>query len=283
MTFNPNADVSRNRARRGGTAATVGGGAVGLGVIGTLIVALLTGGSFDMSQIFGNPNEQQQVQTQASAAACETGADANTDDACRLAAAGLSLDQFWSEHMTGYVEPEYYILDGQTSTPCGTASNAVGPFYCPTNQSIYIDPSFFKIMQSNFGATGDNLAQLYVLGHEWGHHIQNITGIMAQYPNNGTGEDSNGVKMELQADCFAGGWIRDMTKQKDEDGVAYLKAPTRLEIEDALNAAAAVGDDNIQSKSGYVNPDSWTHGSSEERMTWFSIGYDQGINACQTF
>lgn len=286
MTFNPNADVSNNRARRGArSAGAVGGGIAGLGVIGTLLVALLTGGSFDLSQLLGAP-PQTQTQTNTGSdriEGCETGADANANDACRLAAAQLSLDQFWNSNVEGYVAPGYYVIDGQVQTPCGTASNAVGPFYCPSNQSVYVDPGFFTIMQKQFGASAGNLAQLYVVGHEWGHHIQNIIGTMSKYPNNGTGEDSNGVKMELQADCYAGAWIKNYTDQTDANGVPYLIAPTGDEIRDALNAAAAVGDDNIQSRSGYVNPDSWTHGSSEERQFWFATGYDQGIGACDTF
>ena len=137
-------------------------------------------------------------------------------------------------------------------------------------------------MQQQFGASAGNLAQLYIVGHEWGHHIQNITGDMERYPNNGTGPGSNGVRMELQADCYAGAWIGRMTEQKDADGDPYLIAPTDAEIEDALNAAATVGDDNIQEQSsGSVNPESWTHGSSESRKRWFAEGYQNGLGVCE--
>ncbi len=149
---------------------------------------------------------------------------------------------------------------------------------------MYLDPTFFQLMQQQFGASAGNLAQLYIVGHEWGHHIQNITGDMERYPNNGTGPGSNGVRMELQADCYAGAWIGRMTEQKDEDGDPYLLKPTEAELTDALNAAFVVGDDHIQEQSGFVNPESFTHGSSEERQRWFAEGYKNGLGVCaQTF
>lgn len=281
MTFNPNADVSDNRARRstGRTVGVAAGGVGGLGIVIAIVVALMGGNPMD---VLGAAQQQPAVE-QSAAADCKTGADANADPACRLAAATLSLDDFWAANVEGYTPPEAIIYSGTEQSPCGTASNQVGPFYCPSNQAIYVDPSFFQIMQKQFGASAGDLAQLYVLGHEWGHHIQSITGIMQEHPNDGTGEDSNGVKTELQADCFAGGWIQDMTKQKDDKGVAYFQKPTDAQITDALNAAAAVGDDNIQSRSGQVNPETWTHGSSAEREKWFMTGYTKGIGACNTF
>ena len=114
--------------------------------------------------------------------------------------------------------------------------------------------------------------------------MQNITGIMEQHPNDGTGPDSNGVRTELQADCFAGAWVGDMTEQKDANGVPFLEPPTQQQVVDAINATQAVGDDHIQQESGgSVNPESWTHGSSEQRQRWFQAGYSDGVNACDTF
>lgn len=287
MTFNEGADISNNRARRRGrTAAVAGGGAVGLGGIAVLIIALLTGGNFDLSGLLGGGTTGTTggaSQEGEELANCETGADANADDACRLGGGQLALDQYWAENVEGYVEPGFIVVDGATSSPCGTASNQTGPFYCPGDQTVYIDPTFFALLRSQFGASGGNLAQLYVLAHEWGHHIQHITGIMQEHPNNGTGPESNGVRIELQADCFAGAWVGAMTEQEDADGTAYLKAPTNQEIDDAINAAETVGDDHIQSQSGQVNPESWTHGSSEQRKDWFMRGYEQGLDSCDTF
>ena len=139
------------------------------------------------------------------------------------------------------------------------------------------------MLAQQFGDEAGPLAQLYVLAHEYGHHIQQITGTFDQYPNNGTGPTSNGVRTELQADCFAGAWVANAAQQTDAKGVPFLQAPTEDQIRDALDAAAAVGDDHIQAQSGQVNPESWTHGSSEQRQRWFATGYKSGVYACDTF
>lgn len=286
MTFNDNASVGGNKARRRGrTAAVAGGGVVGLGAIVVVVLNLL--GVGDFSALLGGgtgaaPSSQGSGESEI--ANCETGTDANANDDCRLAAGSLALDQYWAQQIDGYREPKLIIVDGQTSTACGTASNATGPFYCPPEEAVYVDPTFFGILHERFGATAGSLSQLYVLAHEYGHHIQQITGIMDRNPNNGSGPESNGVRTELQADCFAGAWVGAMSKQIDENGVPYLEPPTQAQIEDALNAAATVGDDHIQKSSGAaVNPESWTHGSSEQRIRWFDVGYDEGVNSCDTF
>ena len=139
-------------------------------------------------------------------------------------------------------------------------------------------------MRQQFGASADELAQLYIVGHEWGHHIQNITGTMSDHPNNGTGAESNGVRIELQADCYAGAWLGDVTSLTDDNGTPYLQTPNQEQIDDALNAAFVVGDDHIQKQStGSVNPESFTHGSSEQRQKWFTSGYENGLGSCDTF
>ena len=138
-------------------------------------------------------------------------------------------------------------------------------------------------MREQFGASAGELAQLYIVGHEWGHHIQNITGIMSQYPNSGTGPDSNSVRTELQADCYAGAWLAAVADETDENGVAYLDMPTEAQIEDALNAAFAVGDDHIQEQSGFSSPESWdgrvepaASGLVRERLS-------ERLRSCDTF
>ena len=196
---------------------------------------------------------------------------------------GPMLDDYWAQHVEGYRAPQLTVVDGQTSTQCGTASNAVGPFYCPPEEGVYLDPTFFDIMRQQFGASAGELAQLYIVGHEWGHHIQNITGTMAKYPNNGTGPGSNGVRMELQADCYAGAWLGDVSTLEDDKGNPYLEPITDTQLKDALNAALVVGDDHIQQQSGFVNPESFTHGSSEQRQYWFANGYKNGLEVCDTF
>ncbi|GAA2533847.1 neutral zinc metallopeptidase [Microbacterium mitrae] len=287
MTFNPDADISNHRVRKSGRGAKVAGGAVGVGGIIALILALVTGGDFSqLLPMLGGSDTQEQAEPSGGTGLekCQTGEDANTDDDCRLAGATLVLDSFWEQNVSGYSAPEMVIVEGSTSTPCGTASNAAGPFYCPSNQTVYIDPTFWQLMRDQFGASAGNLAQIYVLAHEWGHHVQYIKGVMRDHPNNGSGPDSNGVRTELQADCYAGAWVAHASEQKDDNGQTYMKAPTEAELVDALNAASAVGDDNIQKQSGgFVNPESWTHGSSEQRQRWFATGYQYGVGACNTF
>ncbi|MFT4136057.1 neutral zinc metallopeptidase [Microbacterium sp.] len=283
MTFNPDADVSGNRAtRRGRTAAIAGGGAVGVGGLVVLLLSLFTG--TDLTALLGGgTGVPQGSSSETEIGQCETGADANERDDCRLAAASLAIDQFWEQTLEGYRAPQLVIVDGETSTACGTASNATGPFYCPPEETVYIDPTFFGLLRQQFGAEAGPLAQLYVVAHEYGHHVQRLTGIMDRYPTGDSGPASNGVRMELQADCLAGAWVAAMSQQTDAQGVPFLQEPTEAQLRDALDAAATVGDDHIQAQSGVVNPESWTHGSSAQRQRWFSTGYGQGVGACDTF
>lgn len=285
MTFNPDADISGNTTRRRGRNAAIAGGGVGvLGILALLVGPLL---GIDLSGLVGGtPGGQNPPAAtgENTLSECDTGADANANDDCRMAGAQVLLDAYWEKHVDGYVAPTMTVVEGQTPTQCGTASNAVGPFYCPPEQGVYIDPDFFQLMRQQFGASAGELAQLYIVGHEWGHHIQNITGVMEQYPNNGTGPDSNGVRTELQADCYAGAWLGDVTELKDDSGVAYLEKPTDPQLADAVNAAYTVGDDHIQQQSGgFVSPESFTHGTSEQRKYWFANGYKNGLGVCDTF
>ena len=281
MTFNPDADISGNTTRRRGRTAAIAGGA-GVGVLG--IIALIAGPllGIDLTPLLGGgtPGGGGEPAGGSVIENCDTGAQANADVDCRMAGAQLALDAFWADNVEGYRAPQLIVVDGSTGTACGTASNAVGPFFCPGDETVYIDPTFFQLMQQQFGASAGNLAQLYIVGHEWGHHIQYITGEMDRYPNNGTGPASNGVRIELQADCYAGAWIGRMSEETDANGVPYLQPSTEAQRVDALDAAFAVGDDHIQEQSGFVNPESWTHGSSAQRQRWFAEGYKNGLGVC---
>lgn len=282
MTFNPDADISGHRTRRPGRTAAIAGGGVGLLGILALIAGPLLG--IDLTGLIGGGTQGVGVPQSGSATLeCDTGQDANTQDDCRMAGAQVLLDDYWATQVDGYTPPQLYVFHGQTSTQCGTASNSVGPFYCPPEQGVYIDPDFFQLMRQQFGASAGELAQLYIVGHEWGHHIQNIIGTMSTYPNNGTGPGSNGVRTELQADCYAGAWLKDAASLTDPEGRPYLETPTEAELTDALNAALVVGDDHIQEMSGFSNPESFTHGSSKNRQYWFANGYQNGLGACNTF
>lgn len=284
MTFNDNADVGGSRVRRRGAGVAVaGGGVAGLGVLAVIVLNLLTGGDFS-SLLSGGAQDEAPGTSGTAIGGCRTGADANRDDTCRLAATSVVLDDFWASQVRGYTPPELVIVDRTASTPCGTASNATGPFYCPPDQTVYIDPTFFAVLHEQFGASAGSLAQMYVLAHEYGHHVQRLTGIMQAHPNTGTGPASNGVRTELQADCFAGAWVADASTLTDRNGVTYLRKPTDAQVRDALDAASAVGDDRIQREaSGKVNPEAWTHGSSTQRQRWFTTGYRSGTGSCDTF
>ncbi len=162
----------------------------------------------------------------------------------------------------------------------------MGPFYCPLDTSVYIDASFFQVLTQQFGADDGALAQEYVVAHEYGHALQDQLGLLGRAQQGGTGPNSNGVRIELMADCLAGVWVQHATTVPDQDtGTPFLKAVTTSDIRSALSAASAVGDDRIQqATSGRVSPESWTHGSADARQRWFLQGYDKGdLNQCDTF
>lgn len=217
-----------------------------------------------------------------------TGEQANLDIDCRMSLTYESLDAYWSTALPDvggqYVTPQMYLASGQWQTGCGMASSAMGPFYCPPDQSIYLDTAFFSVLSGQLGADGGPLAEMYVIAHEWGHHLQNLAGIMDSIDRSATGPDSDGVRLELQADCLAGAWAQNATQTVDANGTAFLEPFTDAQLATAMDAAAAVGDDHIQqSQGGSVNPEQWTHGSSQQRQQWFWTGYTQGPDTCDTF
>jgi predicted metalloprotease len=172
------------------------------------------------------------------------------------------------------------MFSGATSSPCGTASSATGPFYCPTDEKVYLDTDFFNEMATRFGASGD-FAEAYVIAHEVGHHVQNLIGVLPKFNRarqsmSESEANAMSVRVELQADCFAGIW----GKFTDQKGMLE-----RGDLDEALNAAAQIGDDALQKRSqGYVVPDSFTHGTSAQRAKWFKRGYESGkMTACDTF
>ncbi|AYF97688.1 KPN_02809 family neutral zinc metallopeptidase [Protaetiibacter intestinalis] len=281
MTFNDDADISKGRvSRRAKTGIALGGGG---GLIGIVVLIVALAGGPDLTGLVegvgggGSGGED-------TAVGCTSGEEANESVDCRMQGAYASLDDYWASQVEGYRSPADFVLfTGSVNTGCGSASSAVGPFYCPPDETIYLDTGFFDELTS-LGGSSAPLAQLYVVAHEWGHHIQNIVGQMDGLDTSATGPDSDGVRLELQADCYAGAWVGAAEDTVDDQGNRYLDPITDDQLAEALATAQAIGDDRIQETTqGQVNPETWTHGSSEQRQRWFEVGRTKGPQACDTF
>ncbi len=285
MSFNDGAQLDTSGIESG----SGGGGRMAIGG-GAAILITLIGAYFgvDTSQFTGalNSGSGTQQGSVVDVSRCRTGADANKYVECRVVGTQNSVQKFWAQELPKYGKQYKSAIlvqyDGQTRSACGTASNAVGPFYCPTDSKIYIDPSFFEELTSRYGADDGALAQEYVVAHEYGHYIQDSLGLLGAAQSDREGADSGSVRIELMADCFAGMWARSAAQTKDSNGNTFMKPLSQRDIDSALSAAAAVGDDKIQQKSqGQVDPHTWTHGSAEQRQRWFTLGYQQGdLNKC---
>lgn len=288
MTFNDDVriDTSKVSKRAGGSRGGMAvGGGLGIALLLMIGSQLLGVDLTPLQSAFGGASAGGSASTQeVELDNCETGADANADAECRMAATADSLDRFWATQVGNYRSPGKTVLfEGSTDSPCGTASAQTGPFYCPADETIYIDVAFFDTLRGQYGASKGNLTEMYVLAHEWGHHISNQIGSL-QNVGRDTGPASGSVRLELQADCFAGAWVRDASTTADDQGRTFMQPVTDDDVAAAMSAAAAVGDDHIMESSGMaVNPDRFSHGTSEQRMRWFQTGYKQGATACGTF
>jgi uncharacterized protein len=286
MSFRRDArlDPSQVQDRRGvgrGRAVALGGG--GLGIVGVIVVLLVTlaggGGGTDALDALNRLQELDGVSVGGSGTGgslleeCRTGADAERTHDCRILGYVNSIQAYWSGTLRGYQVVPTVFFSEATQTGCGAASSAVGPFYCPADRKVYIDLGFFQELQTRFGASGGPFAEAYVLAHEYGHHVQNQLGTLRSGGAD-QGPQSNSVRIELQADCYAGVWAAHAVE------TGFLSQVTRSDIGQALDAAAAVGDDRIQ---GTGSSETWTHGSSAQRQRWFARGYDEGDpSACDT-
>ena len=304
MRFNPRArldtgqvsDSGRGGLGGGGMRIPIPGGTKAGGGIGGLLLllvlfivaqcagidltggALPTGSGLDTGQMV--PSDSGRYDN------CRTGEDANTDEDCARVAVENSLRDFWEDQqLPGFQPATMQTFTGAVSTACGRATSEVGPFYCPADARIYLDTTFFRdVLQRQLGGPSGAFVEPYVIGHEYGHHIQNVLGAMGRVRTQ-RGPRSDAVRLELQADCFAGMWTRAATSTDTPEGVPLIEELTQQDVREALGAAQAVGDDRIQQKTqGQVTEETWTHGSAESRMRWFTTGYEQrSLEACDTW
>ncbi|MEJ7628245.1 MAG: neutral zinc metallopeptidase [Nocardioidaceae bacterium] len=259
----------------------------GIGLVAVVVVVLLV---FVVPRLTGSGSSDGDATQPTDLSQCSTGTGEPTLE-CRIGYDVTSVQDFWAQALPEQADVPYEpakIVWFTSSTPsgCGQATAGQGPFYCPVDKQVYLDPTFFHdMLQGQLGASGGDLAEAYVVAHEYGHHVQDLRGTLAKNQSSATGPTSASVRIELQADCFAGAWVHAASTVKDENGQILISGITEADIAEAVNAAQAVGDDRIQRQTqGQVNEEQWTHGSAAERVRWFTTGYRSGtIASCNTF
>ncbi len=312
MRFNPKARIDTSRVSDGGGRSGGGGlggrggGAqipmpggmkAGGGVAGIVIIVIILAVNFLMngqSPAIGGPLDTRQMVAEGADsgryANCKTGEDAQNDTDCARVLVENSLRDYWAATLPDQADVDFVpatmeTFTGAINTGCGQATSAVGPFYCPPDQRIYLDTTFFAdVLQQQLNGPSGDFVEPYVIGHEYGHHIQNLLGTMSRVKTQ-QGPRSDAVRLELQADCYAGMWVKSATSTQDATGEPLILDLSDQDIKDAIAAASAVGDDKIQQQTqGQVTKETWTHGSAASRMKWFQTGYQQGsLRACDTW
>ena len=309
MRFDENAQLDTSniddlRGSGGGGGGGLGGrvavGGGGLGIIGLILYFLLSalggGGSFDGGGALPSPSGLEAIpsgqtgDTSTAASACRTGAQANQQLDCEVVAVVNSLDNYWTDTFARsgqrYSPPRTVFFNGGVNTGCGGATSDTGPFYCPADNRVYIDLTFYKELEQRFGAQGGNLSRAYVIAHEYGHHVQDLLGTTNRVQAGDSGPTSGSVRLELQADCYAGVWTNHAANVPTSSGQPLIEDINQQDIASVLDTASRIGDDFIQSNlgSGRVNSSQFTHGSSQQREKWFTTGYKTGDPAqCDTF
>ncbi|HVW39781.1 MAG TPA: neutral zinc metallopeptidase [Amycolatopsis sp.] len=298
MRFDDNAgldasEVSDLRGEGGGVGGRVLLGGGGLGVVGLVIYFVLSqiggisspSGSAGLTQL----GSGQQVSNGSLSSECRTGADANRNHDCAVVATINSIQDYWTDQFARsgktYRKATTNFFNGGVRTGCGSATSDTGPFYCPADSEVYIDLSFFNELQQRFGADGGPFAEAYVLAHEYGHHVQDLLGTSRRVGND-TGPASGSVRLELQADCYAGVWGNHATTTPSDSGKPLITDVTQDDVKRALDTASRIGDDYIQQNlgNGHVDSSQFTHGTSAQREKWFNTGFTTGDPArCDTF
>lgn len=301
MEFRDNANIDQSRVRYGGGSGggrrsggpgrrggggrfALGGGAGGIVL---LVLLMLFGPSLgiDPAQVLGGGSAGDggapagQV---TDAPECRTGADIDRDPACRWPAYVTAVDGFWESQVQGYRRSVTELYSGNIRTACGQANSQMGPFYCPGDEKVYIDTEFMGLLLKQLGADGGYAAEAYIIAHEYGHHVQQLTGTLSRSRQGAqSGPKSGTVRAELQADCYAGVWFHHTVR----DPNSVIARVTQEDLNAILDAARAVGDDHIQQQQlGQVSQEDWTHGSSQQRQRWLHTGFTTGDpKACDTF
>jgi predicted metalloprotease len=302
MRFNPKAQIDQSQIETrsgggpGGGGARLpipmpggGGGKIGVGTIIVIILFVVltqcVGGGGGGGTAGGGAGGGQQTANQ-----CKSGADANRSEDCAVDLFTNSVQDYWETAYPDQAGKPYQPIKtvrfaGATQSACGQASSQMGPFYCPNDQQVYLDTTFFRdMLQGQLGAKGGPFAIGYVIAHEYGHHIEDQLGILRRIRTQ-QGPKSDAVRVELMADCLAGAWAKGAQETKDAKGQTIISELTQDDVKRAIDAAQAVGDDRIQKRTrGRVSPDSFTHGTAEQRIRWFNQGMSQGtIKGCDTF
>lgn len=282
VEFRQDAQLDQSRVRYGGRGSGRGPGlAIGGGAGGVVLIVLLLLFGGDLGDLIGVSEDPGQRESQPQPE-CETVTDIDENHECRWVAYDTALYNYWSQVVEDFQPAQQQLFSGQISTACGTGSSRMGPFYCPADQTIYLDTQFMGELLTQLGAEGGAAAELYIVAHEYGHHISNLTGQLQQgRQGDQTGPRSGQVRLELQADCYAGVFFNNTL----QDPGSPIEAVTDDDLRRVVDAARAVGDDHIQQQQGgQVVPESWTHGSSEMRQRWVTRGFDSGDpNVCDTF
>jgi uncharacterized protein len=276
--------------RGGGMSGLPMGGGIG-GVVLLIVILVVASQCGGFSSLGGGGGSDSSGDSSAGTDTCLSGADTDRQE-CRILADVNSILAFWSDNLstlsggTDYEEADIVYFSGATDTACGQATTQTGPFYCPGDKLVYLELGFFDdMLKGQLGASGGDFSDAYVVAHEYGHHVQDLLGTLTKNQSRATGPTSASVRIELQADCYAGMWAHYATTAKDSDGNVFIEDLTDSDIAQAIDAATAVGDDHIQQLgNGRVDQEQWTHGSSAERTRWFMTGYQRGtLDSCDTF